>query len=128
MQWTIADEHGTPAQRFFNPLSLCLRRGRKRLADVMSSGLPPEDRAVGCERDYAQTSRLEALNRHGGLAAAIRGRLRNRRNRPIALLGRGREKSGHDETQDHGKPDELGGNDGDHGGTQWIGGMDHPEG
>jgi hypothetical protein len=53
-QQKFADEHGTPAQRFFNLLCTAYGSDPKLFADVVEKGFLPEDRAVGCRREYAQ--------------------------------------------------------------------------
>jgi hypothetical protein len=53
-QQKFADEHGTPAQRFFNLLCVAYGADPKLFADVVTKGFLPEDRAVGCEREYVQ--------------------------------------------------------------------------
>jgi hypothetical protein len=55
-QQNFADEHGTPAQRFFNLLCTAYGSDPKLFADVIKEGFLPEDRAVGCEREYLQLS------------------------------------------------------------------------
>src|SRR6185436_2409765 len=55
-QQKFADEHGTPAQRFFNLLCVAYGADPKLFADVVEKGFLPQDRAVGCEREHAQTS------------------------------------------------------------------------
>ena len=55
-QQNFADEHGTPAQRFFNLLCTAYGSDPKLFADVVAKGFLPEDRAVGCEREYIQLS------------------------------------------------------------------------
>jgi hypothetical protein len=55
-QQKFADEHGTPAQRFFNLLCVAYGADPKLFADVVEKGFLPQDRAAGCEREYAQTS------------------------------------------------------------------------
>jgi hypothetical protein len=55
-QQNFADEHGTPAQRFFNLLCTAYGSDPKLFADVVEKGFLPEDRAVGCEREYLQLS------------------------------------------------------------------------
>jgi hypothetical protein len=55
-QRNFADEHGTPAQRFFNLLCTAYGSDPKLFADVVKKGALPEDRAVGCEREYLQLS------------------------------------------------------------------------
>jgi hypothetical protein len=53
-QQKFADEHGTSAQRFFNLLCVAYGADPKLFSDVVEKGFLPEDRAVGCEREYAQ--------------------------------------------------------------------------
>jgi len=55
-QQAFADEHGTSAQRFFNLLCTAYGADPKLFKDVVEKGFLPEDRAVGCEREYAQLS------------------------------------------------------------------------
>ncbi len=55
-QQKFADEHGTPAQRFFNLLCVAYGADPKLFADVVEKGFLPQDRAAGCEREHAQTS------------------------------------------------------------------------
>jgi hypothetical protein len=53
-QQHFADEHGTPAQRFFNLLCTAYGSDPKLFADVVEKGFLPEDRAVGCEREHGK--------------------------------------------------------------------------
>jgi hypothetical protein len=55
-QQKFADEHGTPAQRFFNLLCVAYGADPKLFADVVEKGFLPQDRAEGCGRDYIQAS------------------------------------------------------------------------
>jgi Putative metallopeptidase len=55
-QQKFADEHGTPAQRFFNLLCTAYGSDPNLFADVVEKGFLPEDRAVGCKREYGQLS------------------------------------------------------------------------
>ena len=55
-QQKFADEHGTPAQRFFNLLCVAYGADPKLFADVVEKEFLPQDRAYGCEREYAQLS------------------------------------------------------------------------
>jgi hypothetical protein len=55
-QQKFAEEHGTPAQRFYNLLCMAYGSDPKLFADVVQKGFLPEDRALGCEREYAQIS------------------------------------------------------------------------
>jgi len=49
-----ADEHGTPAQRFFNVLCIAYGADRKLFGDIVSKGFLPESRAEYCEEEYEQ--------------------------------------------------------------------------
>jgi len=53
-QEKFADEHGTPAQRFFNSLCIAYGADPKLFSDVVERGFLPEDRAIGCQREYVQ--------------------------------------------------------------------------
>lgn len=55
-QQKFADEHGTPAQRFYNLLCMAYGADPKLFADVVEKQFLPEDRAIGCEREYSQVS------------------------------------------------------------------------
>lgn len=50
----FSDEHGTPAQRFYNVLCLAYGADKVLFADFVSKGFLPQDRAEGCESEYAQ--------------------------------------------------------------------------
>ncbi|MBX9825420.1 MAG: DUF4344 domain-containing metallopeptidase [Xanthobacteraceae bacterium] len=50
----FADEHGTPSQRFYNVLCLAYGADKVLFADFVSKGYLPQDRAEGCEGEYAQ--------------------------------------------------------------------------
>lgn len=50
----FADEHGTPSQRFFNVLCLAYGADKALFADFVSRGYLPQDRAEGCDGEYAQ--------------------------------------------------------------------------
>jgi hypothetical protein len=52
----FADEHGTPAQRFFNLLCVAYGSDPKLFADVVKKEFLPEDRAVSCKREFIQVS------------------------------------------------------------------------
>ena len=61
-QQTFADEHGTPAQRFYNLLCMAYGADPKLFGDVVEKGFLPEDRAVICKREYIQlTHAFETL-------------------------------------------------------------------
>jgi len=49
-----ADEHGTPAQRFFNVLCIAYGADTKLFGDIVSKGFLPESRAEFCEEEYEQ--------------------------------------------------------------------------
>ena len=49
-----ADEHGTPAQRFFNVLCIAYGADTKLFGDIVSEGFLPESRAEFCEEEYEQ--------------------------------------------------------------------------
>jgi len=57
--WTgqkFANEHGTPAQRFYNVLCLAYGADEKLFQDVVDKGYLPKDRADGCDAEYAQVA------------------------------------------------------------------------
>jgi hypothetical protein len=49
-----ANEHGTPAQRFYNVLCIAYGADTKEYADVVSGGYLPKERAEFCEEEYEQ--------------------------------------------------------------------------
>ena len=51
-----ADEHGIPAQRFFNVLCLAYGADQKLFADVVEKGYLPKRRAEGCDLEYEQAA------------------------------------------------------------------------
>jgi hypothetical protein len=51
---TLADEHGTPAQRLYNLLCIAYGSDKKLFADIVETGLLPQDRAEICEDEYRQ--------------------------------------------------------------------------
>jgi hypothetical protein len=51
---TFADEHGTPAQRFFNVLCIAYGADPKLFADVVEMKYLPKSRAEGCADEYQQ--------------------------------------------------------------------------
>ncbi len=55
-QESFAERHGTPAQRFFNLLCVAYGSDPKLFADVVKKGFLPEDRALGCKREYGQVA------------------------------------------------------------------------
>ena len=52
----FSDEHGTPAQRFYNVLCIAYGADPKLFADVVEQGYLPKDRADGCDDEYHQVS------------------------------------------------------------------------
>src|SRR6185369_14926273 len=53
----FADEHGLPAQRFYNILCTAYGADSKLFADLVEKGYLPKDRAEGCEGEYDQVAR-----------------------------------------------------------------------
>ena len=49
-----ANEHGTPAQRFYNVLCIAYGADTKLFADIVSEGYLPKTRAEYCEEEYEQ--------------------------------------------------------------------------
>ena len=49
-----ADEHGTPAQRFFNVLCIAYGADTKLFGEIVSKGYLPKSRAEFCEEEYEQ--------------------------------------------------------------------------
>jgi hypothetical protein len=54
---TFADEHGTPAQRFYNLLCIAYGADAESFADLVKKGYLPENRADGCEDEYEQVKK-----------------------------------------------------------------------
>jgi hypothetical protein len=52
----FADEHGLPAQRFYNFLCLAYGADAKLFADVVAKGYLPQERAEGCADEYEQVA------------------------------------------------------------------------
>ena len=52
----FSDEHGVPAQRFFNVLCVAYGADDRVFADVVQKGYLPESRAEACYREYEQTA------------------------------------------------------------------------
>jgi hypothetical protein len=50
----FADEHGLPAQRFYNVLCMAYGADAKLFADVVANEKLPKERAEGCEHEYTQ--------------------------------------------------------------------------
>jgi hypothetical protein len=55
-QQTFADEHGTPAQRFYNLLCMAYGADPKLFDDFVKTGFLPKDRADVCQSEYAQVA------------------------------------------------------------------------
>ena len=53
----FADEHGLPAQRFYNILCTAYGADSKLFADLVEKGYLPKERAEGCEDEYEQVAR-----------------------------------------------------------------------
>jgi hypothetical protein len=53
----FADEHGTPAQRFYNILCVAYGADAKLFADVVEKEYLPKNRAEGCEDEYEQVDK-----------------------------------------------------------------------
>jgi hypothetical protein len=53
----LADEHGTPAQRFYNLLCIAHGAEPRLFQDVVDKGYLPKDRADGCDEEYAQVQK-----------------------------------------------------------------------
>ena len=53
----FADEHGLPAQRFYNSLCMAYGADEKLFADLVEKGYLPKDRAEGCPGEYDQFAR-----------------------------------------------------------------------
>jgi hypothetical protein len=52
----FADEHGLPAQRFYNVLCMAYGADSKLFADLVEKGYLPKERAEGCEGEYDQVT------------------------------------------------------------------------
>ena len=52
----FADEHGLPAQRFYNVLCMAYGADSKLFADVVEKGYLPKERAEGCDGEYEQVA------------------------------------------------------------------------
>ena len=52
----FSDEHGHPAQRFFNVLCIAYGSDPKLYSDLVTKGLLPQDRADQCPVEYKQTA------------------------------------------------------------------------
>jgi hypothetical protein len=57
----FADEHGLPAQRFYNVLCMAYGADSKLFADLVDKGYLPSERAEGCADEYEQV--IKALNK-----------------------------------------------------------------
>ena len=52
----FADEHGLPAQRFYNILCIAYGADAKLFADLVEKGHLPKERAEGCDSEYEQVA------------------------------------------------------------------------
>ena len=52
----FANEHGTPAQRFYNLLCIAYGADPKLFGDLVEKGYLPKDRSEGCEGEYQQVA------------------------------------------------------------------------
>jgi Putative metallopeptidase len=52
----FSDEHGVPAQRFYNVLCVAYGADPKMFADVVEKGYLPESRTEQCDAEYEQTA------------------------------------------------------------------------
>jgi hypothetical protein len=52
----FANEHGTPAQRFYNTLCIAYGADPKTFGDLVEKGYLPKDRSEGCEAEYQQAA------------------------------------------------------------------------
>lgn len=52
----FADEHGLPAQRFYNLVCIAYGAKPQLFADVVDKGYLPKERAEGCEDEYKQVA------------------------------------------------------------------------
>jgi len=52
----FANEHGMPAQRFFNLLCIAYGADPKAFGDIVERGYLPKDRAENCESEYKQAA------------------------------------------------------------------------
>lgn len=53
----FADEHGLPAQRFYNILCMAYGADEKLFADAVDKGILPKERAEGCADEYELLAR-----------------------------------------------------------------------
>lgn len=51
---SFSDEHGLPAQRFYNVLCIAYGADKKLFSDVVEHGYLPKERAESCEAEYKQ--------------------------------------------------------------------------
>jgi len=52
----FANEHGTPAQRFYNLLCIAYGADEKLFGDLVAKGYLPKERAEGCADEYKQVA------------------------------------------------------------------------
>jgi len=60
-KYPFADEHGLPAQRFYNVLCMAYGSDMKTFAGLVSNGVLPKERAEYCEGEYEQVE--HAMNK-----------------------------------------------------------------
>ena len=53
----FADEHGTPAQRFYNLLCIAYGADAELFADLVKKGYLPKNWAEGCDGEFAQVQK-----------------------------------------------------------------------
>ena len=68
----FADEHGLPAQRFYNVLCMAYGADPKLFADLVEKEYLPKERAEGCDGEYEQVVR--AMKSSSGPISIKRGR------------------------------------------------------
>lgn len=63
---SFSDEHGLPAQRFYNVLCIAYGADKTLFSDVVKYGYLPKERAENCESEYKQVdfAYRNLLNRH----------------------------------------------------------------
>jgi hypothetical protein len=81
----FANEHGLPAQRFFNWVCIAYGAKPKLFADVVAKGYLPEDRAESCEQEYRQVAYAVStlLGPHMDERAAARFKASFSRRKPV---------------------------------------------
>lgn len=76
----FANEHGLPAQRFYNLVCIAYGANPQLFADVVEKGYLPKERAEGCEDEYKQVayavSTLLGPHMEKAVAAEMKARLK----------------------------------------------------